>query len=391
MVRLHLAFPTLPPALDGIGDHTARLSAALAASGRCAVTVLAAEDAPAPAPGVVVRPVLRWHDGRIEASALAEVAAAERPDGLLLQYNPNSWGRRGLNLALPAAFRAAKRAHPPLRLGLMVHEPWYLPTSAKRFVMAAAQRPQLRALVRAADVVFVSTEGYAEALRRWAGPTPLVHLPIGSNVPKAGWTRESARAALAIGDEALVAGVFGTAHHSRLLPLVRAAAEKLAAEHGARFVVLYVGPDGAAVRDVLAGLPVRDLGRLPAEEVSRALAAMDLHLAPFELGVSARRGSFVAGLQHGLPTVSTRGPHTDRLLADADGAAFLLAPEHDAHAYAALAVALATDPARRHAVAEAALRLYRTVFDWPLLAERVLDHLPHPHALPVTTAAPTSR
>jgi glycosyltransferase involved in cell wall biosynthesis len=277
----------------------------------------------------------------------------------------------------------------------MVHEPWYLPTSFKRVLMATAQRPQLRALVRASDVVLASTEAYAAALRRWAPATPFVHLPIGSNVPDAGWTRAAARAALGIEAGALVAGVFGTAHHSRLLPLVRAAAERLQAEHAARgdggaFLVLYVGPDGAAVRDVLVGLPVRDLGRLPAEEVSRALAAMDLHLAPFELGVSTRRGSFVAGLQHGLPTVSTRGPHTDRLLAEADGTAFLLAPEDDAGTYAALAADLAADLARRGALAEGAHKLYLDTFDWSLLAEHVLSGLARAGGARAPTPAPVS-
>jgi glycosyltransferase involved in cell wall biosynthesis len=391
--HLVLAYPSLPPAPDAIGEHTALLAAALAE--RCAVTVLAAEGTAPVSADVPVRAVLRREGERVDAGALAEAVAAERPDGLLLQYNPNSWGRRGLNLALPGAVRAAKRAWPRLRLGLMVHEPWYLPTSAKRIVLATAQRPQLRALVRAADVVFVSTEAYGPPLQRWAGATPFVHLPVGSNIPEAGWTREGARAALGIAAGALVAGVFGTAHHSRLLPLVRAAAERMGAEHAAReaggeFLVLYVGPDGAEVRAALAGLPVCDLGRLPAGEVSRALAAMDLHLTPFELGVSTRRGSFVAGLQHGVPSVSTRGPHTGRLLAEADGTAFVLGPEDDADAYAALAAALAADPARRASVAEAARRLYRSVFDWPLLAERVLDHLPRRDAARVPAPTPAA-
>ena len=375
MARIHLAFPTLPPTLDGIGDHTARLAAALAT--HADVTVLTTAESASGAvlaPGVGVRPALCWRRGRVDAFGLAEVVAAERPDALFLQYNPNSWGHRGLNPALPTAVRAAKRAHPRLRIGLMVHEPWYLPTSPKRALLAAAQRPQLHALVRAADVVFASAEAYVAALRRWAGESPLVHLPIGSNVPECGVTHEAARAALGIGHDVLVAGVFGTAHHSRLLPLVRAAAERLNAARGeGAFLVLYVGPDGTAVRAALPGLPLRDLGRLPAEEVSQALTAMDLHLAPFELGVSTRRGSFVAGLQHGLPSVSTRGPHTDRLLADAEGTAFVLTPE-EAEPYAAAAAA-AADPARRRALAEAARRLYLTDFDWPLLAERVLDRL----------------
>src|SRR5690606_19338588 len=183
--------------------------------------------------------------------------------------------------------------------------------------------------------------------------TPFVLLPAGSNVEEAGWTREAARAALGLGADTLVAGVFGTAHYSRLLPLVRVAADRLRAAQAARgadFLVLYVGPDGAAVRTALSGLPVRDLGRLPEEGVSRALTAMDLHLVPCLRGVSARRGSFTPGLQRGLPSVSTLGSQTDRFLAEADGSAFLLAPEDDAGTYAAHAVTLASDPVRRHAM-----------------------------------------
>ena len=41
---------------------------------------------------------------------------------------------------------------------------------------------------------------------------------------------------------------------------------------------------------------------------------MDLHLAPYSDGVSTRRGAFLAGLQHGVSSVTTIGKHTDSLL-----------------------------------------------------------------------------
>ncbi|MDX1419451.1 MAG: glycosyltransferase [Rubricoccaceae bacterium] len=383
MTRIHLTFPVLPPALDGIGDHTARLAGALAE--HAAVTVLTTPEAAAQAEvptGVQVRSALRWRGRRtrhIDASGVAAAVADERPEALLLQYNPTSWGRRGLNPLLPLAVRAARRAHPALRVGLMVHETFYPRTTLRQTLLNVVQQAQLRALLRAAHVVFVSTEAWVPVLGRWAPTTPFVHLPVGSNIEDAGWTREAARAALEIPEETLVAGVFGTATRpDRLLPLVRAAAERLRLEQeaqGGASLVLYVGPDGPAARAALAGLPVRDLGALPVAEVSRALAALDLHLAPFQHGVSTRRGSFVAGLQHGVPSVSTRGPHTDRLLLDAAGTACLLTPEDDASAYADQAAALAADPARRWVMAEAARALYGAAFAWSHGAERVLSGL----------------
>lgn len=373
----------MPPALDGIGDHTARLAAALAE--QCAVTVLTATDTAALESSVRVKQALTWRGQWIDASALAKAVAEDRPDALVLQYNPYSYGRWGLNPGLPRAFRAAKRAYPALRLALMVHEPFLPRTSLKNALVGAAQRAQLRALVRQADAVFVSTETWIPKLRPWAqGATPFVHLPVGSNITNANLDRAAARRALGIDNETLVAGVFGTARHTRLLPLVRAASERLRAEQDA-FVVLYVGPDGDRMREALPGLPVRDLGRLPEADVSRALTAMDLHLAPFIFGVSTRRGSFMAGLQHGVPTISSIGTHTDRVLAEADGTALLLAPEKEPETYATLASALAADPARRAALAEAAQRLYYDAFAWPLLADRMLATLMPEHAAPAVS------
>ena len=384
MPHLHLAFPTLPPALDGIGDHTARLAAALAE--RCTVTVLGATDAARLAPRVQSKQALAWRGEWIDASGLADAVAEDRPDALVLQYNPYSYGRWGLNPMLPLALRAAKKAHPGTRIALMVHEPFLPRTSLKNQVVGAMQRRQLRALVRQADAVFVSTETWISKLQPWAKDrTPFVHLPVGSNITASGICRVEARQVLGIAEHTLVAGVFGTARHTRLLPLVRAAAERLQAEHDG-FTLLYVGPDGDRMREAMPRLPVRDLGRLPDAEVSQALAAMDIHLAPFLFGLSTRRGSFVAGLQHGLPTVSTIGPHTDTLLAKADGTALLLAPEKDAVTYATLVSALAADPARRAALAEGAERLYHETFAWPLLADRMLGVLlPEPVASVVSS------
>ena len=49
-----IVFPVLPPAIDGIGDHTARLAAALAPHADVRVITARAQPPPEPIPGVPV-------------------------------------------------------------------------------------------------------------------------------------------------------------------------------------------------------------------------------------------------------------------------------------------------------------------------------------------------
>ena len=113
-----------------------------------------------------------------------------------------------------------------------------------------------------------------------------------------------------------------------------------------------------------------DAGRLPPADVSRYLRAMDLYLAPFRKGVSARRGSFLVGIQHGIATVSTQGIHTDGFIRQADEAAFLLASDKDGNAFANCVKRLALDDELRQNVAAAGEKFFESHFSWSGIAER---------------------
>jgi glycosyltransferase involved in cell wall biosynthesis len=118
-----------------------------------------------------------------------------------------------------------------------------------------------------------------------------------------------------------------------------------------------------------------DAGALPSEAVSSHLAAMDLHLTPFIDGVSTRRGSFMAGLQHGVPGVTTLGVHSDQVLRRASGTAFVASPAGDAASFAAQSVALAADPALREAMRPAARKLYDEEFAFDRASSRLMAML----------------
>ena len=130
---------------------------------------------------------------------------------------------------------------------------------------------------------------------------------------------------------------------------------------------------------------MHDAGRVAAAEASRHFAAMDVCLAPFRRGVSTRRGSFMAALQQGVATVSTRGSHTDSMLQQADGHAFLLAD--DLEQYRHYACLLLRDPARRAEIAQAGQALYRAAFDWNVIAAHLVEALERP--LRISAKLPT--
>jgi len=367
-----IVFPVLPPALDGIGDHTAQLARALSPHADVRVITARAQPALDPIPGVEVDPAFGM-ERRREVAELVQAVEENEPDWLLLQFNQFSYGRWGLNPFLPRALQEVRRRCPRVRIAWFAHEDFVPPTSARFMVMRTWQRAQFRALGRASDLVLFTIAPWAERYRPWFPGATVTHLPVGSNVPDAGLPYEVARERLGIPSSTLVVGIFGTLGVPKPMQYLRQAAEAVVRERDA--VVLYVGPHGLVLRAALPDVPLIDAGALPALAVSEHLAAMDIHLTPFIDGVSTRRGSFMAGLQHGVPTVTTLGVHSDDLLRRATGSAFAATAHGDAGAYAARAAALAGDPEARATMGSAARRLYDDEFAFDRGSARLMDML----------------
>ena len=371
-MRVDLVFPVLPPVLDGIGDYTAQLARALSTSHD--VRVLTAQENALTSQDEFTVEEAFDVDSRSGVLKLSSAIDRNPPDWLVLQYNSFSYGRWGFNpwlTRLPARIRSSS---PSTQLAVMVHEP-FVPFEGWRFsVMATWQRWQLWRLGQSADALFFSTQPWAEQFQTWFRSTPVHHLPVGSNMPRVSAGRETVRSELGFVQDDYVIGLFGSGHFSRLLHFVRAAVEEIQQEIP-NAKVLYIGPAGKKVTEALYGIPVLNAGALPAEEVSRRFATMDLYLAPFNKGVSTRRGSFLVGLQHGLPTVSTHGIHTGSALHAEDGRAFVLSADDEPSEYAAAALAVATDSARAKELALRGQRLYDTMYDWPIIAESMCSHL----------------
>jgi Glycosyl transferase 4-like domain len=358
----------LPPALDGIGDYSWRLSHALADLGH-SVTVLTSQGPKlTPGRGVTIVPFFDPHHAAT-IQALPDLLQNGPPfDWLIVQYNPFSFGRRGLNPWLLPALASARRL---TQLAVMFHEtcvpfwPW------KFTAMSLWQFPQLVALSFMANRVFVSTERWIRELRRWHPKIVCHHLPVGSNLPFCALTKEGARARLQLPADPILLGIFGSAHGSKLLGWAGAAAHSVY-QRIPSTSILYIGEDGLRVRDACAGTPFLDQGSLSAPDAAMGIRAMDLLLAPFSDGLSTRRGSAMSALQHGVPLCSTISKWTDGVFRDGQNPGLRLSALNRVEKYVDDVSQVVEALCANSGLGIPLKDLYDASFSWPVISHQLL-------------------
>jgi glycosyltransferase involved in cell wall biosynthesis len=290
---------------------------------------------------------------------------------MVVQYNPFSYGRWGYAPWLPQAIRRLRSARPGTIIVLLAHELFVDLAGPRNTMMGLAQRVQFAFLRALSDVVLTTTEPLAQHAGGRGRP-PAALLPVGSNLPDRRAARTDARRALKVEDRQVVLGLLGTGHWSRMFSLLPPTIERLAQHR--RLVVLNLGAGAPVLTaerdDVLVHMP----GELPAGELAECLSALDLLLLPFADGVSTRRTTLMAGLQHAIPVVSTDGPSTDDLLRGSSAVA--LVPVDSARdAFVNRAEMLLENVELRLDLSRAGRELYDRHFAWPVLARRLLRYI----------------
>ncbi|KDB09698.1 hypothetical protein LIG30_0018 [Burkholderia sp. lig30] len=364
-MRIQIAYPKLPPAIDGIGDHTRFLAEALA--DRHHVEILTADAQTIDALPVKTTACFSMSTRAGVKQLLNEVRKAP-PEWLLLQYNPFAWGRWGLNLQLPSVISTIKKTCPGIKVALIVHECFVPSISWKFAIMTTWQRLQLWRLGQVADAIFVSIEKWTRLLAGWYPDKLVVHLPVGSNIPVVGADRRAVRDELGIAEHSVALGVFGSAHPDRMFDVVPKIVDAVASQ-GIDVSLICAGGGTDSLKKLLPGKKIAGGTALDPREVSRLVSAMDVTLPLFIDGVSTRRGSFMAGLDHGVATVTTIGRNSDAMLKRAAGASFLASDPLDHGGLAKAALELAWNRELREKVAESGRALYRQHFDWSRLVD----------------------
>ncbi|HKI94666.1 MAG TPA: hypothetical protein VJ992_05190 [Gemmatimonadales bacterium] len=276
MSGVAIVSPGYPSLAGGVTDHTRRIAAHWATSRR--VDIVGGLDEP--------------------PAALAARLRAADVGGLLLQYVPFLYGRRGLSRVPLELLRAARAA--TMRTAVFVHEPWVPPTRLPWLVLSPLQRRQLRAIVREADVAVTPVPAWRATLgpkveTLYVGSTlgtapadaPPIETPVVFSPFAAGLQWDWIAAAV----REIGAG----------LTVIGATSEEL--HH-------HTGTAEWAEREWTC------TGRLPAEDVLRMLAGARLVLAPFVDGITGRRTSALAALSTGAQLVTSMGPLADPFFAD---------------------------------------------------------------------------
>jgi len=401
-MRIALLSAEYPPQPGGVGDYTARLGAALVdrgheifvftiINGRLQMIDLAGSNPNLQSAICNLQSNWGWNSWRAVRTALEH----SRPDILHIQYQTGAYGMHPAINLLPWRLRRLRRRP---RVIVTAHDlllPYLFPKAGP------LRRWVTRRLLTDADAVVVTNQ--ADFMRVNQERSNVLNLiPIGSNIavaPPPGYDRAAWRAGLHVAPNQTLLAYFGLISHTkgldvlldalaRLPPNIRlliiGAAANAPEDHAyAERIQQQIAAHGLASRVTITG-------HCPADQVSAHLLAADFVALPFSDGASFRRGSLLAVLAHGLPTVTTqpleprtgtrrvnREPAGDPLVLGSgfsiprleDGKNVLLVPPSDGQRLASAIVRLAHDPELRKRLA-AGGRMLAQQFAWPAIAER---------------------
>jgi glycosyltransferase involved in cell wall biosynthesis len=349
--------PELPPVRGGVADHTLVLARAMETlGGRPAVLGRYGDPALfAPLPcHVGLSP---WRVGR--------VARLLRLTGIVVQYVPFLFSRRGVSLQLwPAVWRLRRAG---VKIAVVLHEPYVPFTRLSWLVTGWPMRWQLRWLLGHTALVYAPVPRYVEIAKRYAPRARVKLAPVGATLPVSALSRDAARVKLGLQSGMVAIGVFSPAAAGFLRPWIEEAAKKLAGNAQVAWIVFGFGEE-LVLRDPPPGSRVLHVPDHEPEVVTRIMRALDIAAAPYVDGLTLRRSGAMLALAHGVPTVSSTGPLFDQRLSE------LAACEATSAAFAARLARLVMNQGERAAQAARA-QGYRTKASVEVLARQLLNDL----------------
>lgn len=376
-MRIALVSGEYPPQPGGIGDYTQQLGTALAARGH-SISVFTIADGhfqiiglrqpPTPAQVTVCQSLSGW--GWASWSAVQAAIATTHPDVLHIQYQTGAYGMHPAINLLP--WRLRNMPKPP-RIAVTAHDlllPYLFPKAGavRRWVTA-------RLLADADAVVLTNNDDLAQAATMTCQPPTLI--PIGSNIavaPPPGYNRATWRTQLGVPGDMMLVAFFGLMSHTKGLETLLDALALLPETTR----LLIIGGAATTAQDrayaetfartiAAKGLQARIIitGHCSAAEVSAHLLAADVAALPFTDGASFRRGSLLAALAHGVPTVTTQPARPLPRLGD--GEHVLLVAPGDATALAHTLTRLIHDPQLQERLRRAGPALVQQ-FSWEAIA-----------------------
>jgi glycosyltransferase involved in cell wall biosynthesis len=310
----HFITPEYPPELGGVSDYAKQVAEALRATGDsvhvwCPRTpILTGSDT-----GWVHRQ-LRNFGPRELLSLGRELGRHPGVRRLFVQWVPHGFGWRSMNIVFCCwlLWRSCRGE----QIDLMVHEPFlsFREGSWKQDLAACVHRLMAILLLLAADRVWISTKSWESKMRPYAlgRKVEFRWLPVPSNIPveKGGPGLDFLRRDRAC-DGQQVVGHFST-YSSDIVAMLRRILPSLLSQPESYDVQLLGRGSEQFREEMIHAHPsfrarIHATGPLSPKQLSRHLTACDVLLQPYPDGVTTRRTTVMASLEHGLPVITTLG------------------------------------------------------------------------------------
>jgi glycosyltransferase involved in cell wall biosynthesis len=305
-----------PPTLKGVGDYSCHVARALARRGGN-VEVLTTATSGIPSPDLdsdhlaIHRDIRTWTFS--DLPRVFSLLKTQKEAIVNIQYYcPTTYRRHLMINFLPAIIRCAFRH---VRTVVTMHGFW-----EQSHLYRLRCLPMLRA---AHGIVFVDRKN-TDLLRLFAGKHVAMRwIPISGNIPPIpcdSRQRLCCRQELGIEPNQVVVAFFGGIARIKGFEYLVHAIERVRNTENLPVTLLAIGgfhADGVnreyqkGIAELIAqsarGSWIKVVSSPPPTLVSRLLHASDIGAFPFINGVAENSGSTLAALQHGLPTITTRG------------------------------------------------------------------------------------
>ena len=375
-MKIIIISPAFPPNRDGVGDYTFVLADGLADKNEVIIVTSKLKGVKSESKNKfhVIREIDKW--GGLDLFHILSICKNFSPELVIIQYVSFMYGRGGINLAFPLLSILLRIRY---RVFTMLHElftPFGLPI--KTFLMSLVQRLMLFFLIIGSDRIGVSIKVWERVLKRfffWR-KGDFRWIPIPSNIEIS--TKTHIPEKLQGFNKKPLLAFFGSLHITKIVEFLTASLDALV-KKGYDSGLLIIGQDEKAISDYLKELPyylkerIFCTGYCNSDDVSQYLLASDIFLLPLIDGISSRRTTLMAALNHGLPVVSTSGFLTDDIFLIEDFT--LLSQSTDKDLFVTNVVKMADDEKLRDAIGKKGREAYEKYFSKRLMIERYIDHV----------------
>lgn len=359
--------PDFPPRKGGVSDHTYFL--ALNLCDKYNVRVLTSKDCLEVDEFQVHPSVADWHDIDELYNTILYLSKKCR---VIWQYVPHMYGRGGVNKAVPEVVEML--AETRTRQMMIAHEIFApMNWAPNRALYAMSQRSQWKKMTRHMERIGVSSQAWID--QGWGmnsrNEDAYEFCPSPSAVPVVDVEKKHAenwKVDHGLSATTKLIGFFGDPGPGKQFDWVIDTWID-AQDNSFEVALVCIGREPDYQPDSVLSPLFIPTGYIAKEDVSRALQAIDVMALPFESGVSEKRSSFAAALQHGCPIVTVQGENTSEQLQNSE--AFWGVESESSDDFSDHVIKLLKDEKSQKILTEKAKKYYESHLSWDFVTQKV--------------------